>query len=148
MRILSSIAQVEPLPLVPPTVIATGGGGSAMRAATSRTRSSPSAIVAGWREEMWASHAPRVLVTWIPDHCPLSRAPRMTCKSRLGHRLALEQGDEARGAVPQLAPVDDHVDRAFFEEELRALESLGQRFAHRRLDDARARESDERAGLG
>src|SRR5437868_1335778 len=74
--------------------------------------------------------------------------PRMTCESRRRRRLALEERDEAGRAIAQLPPVDDHVDRALLEEELRALEAFGQRLAHRLLDDARAGESDERAGLG
>ena len=41
----------------------------------------------------------------------------------------------------QLAAIDDHVDHAVLDEELRALEALGQLLADRLLDDPRARRS-------
>jgi hypothetical protein len=47
-----------------------------------------------------------------------------------------------------LAPVDDHVDGALFEQELGALETLRQFLAHRLLDDARAGKADQRTRLG
>jgi len=48
----------------------------------------------------------------------------------------------------QLAPVDDDVDHAVREEELAALEPVGQLLADRLLDDARPGEPDERLRLG
>src|SRR5438105_715908 len=141
MRMRSRIAQVEPLPLVPPTVIATGRPSPKregdMRAATSRTRSSPSAIVAGCCAEMCASQSSSEVLL-----------KRGFAASSFGDGLALEQRDEARDLVAQAAPVDDHVHGALLEEEFRALEAFGQRLTHRLLDDARPGEADERAGLG
>ena len=52
-----------------------------------------------------------------------------------------------RDARPQLAPVHDHVDGAVLEQELAALEALGQRLAHRLLDHAGTSEPDQRARL-
>src|SRR5688572_23885158 len=79
---------------------------------------------------------------------PWAGAKRRRARSGFGQGLALEQRDEPRDALAQLAPVDDHVDRALLEQEFRALEALGQRLAHRLLDHARAGEADERPGLG
>jgi hypothetical protein len=45
-------------------------------------------------------------------------------------------------------PVNDEVDHPVVAQELRALEAVWQLLADRLLDDARAREADERAGLG
>src|SRR5258706_13810336 len=130
MRRGSRWAKVDPLPLVPPTVIASGGGASRMRAAPSRTRSSPSAIVAGCCAEMYSSHSS-------------SESFFNLCfaGSSLGRRLALEQREQARDLVAQLPAVDDHVDRAFLEEELRPLDSLGPSRGSRLLDDPRPGEA-------
>src|SRR5258706_10332311 len=118
---------VDPLP---------NESGSPMRSATSRTRSSPSAIVAGCCAEMYSSQSS-------------SESFFNLCfaGSSLGHRLALEQREQARDLVAQLPAVDDHVDRAFFEEELGALESLGQCLAHPLLDDARPGKAHQRSRL-
>ena len=53
----------------------------------------------------------------------------------------------ARERLLQLAPVHDHVQHAVLEQELRALEALGQLLADRLLDDARPGEADQGAGL-
>src|SRR5258708_36915733 len=113
MRMRSRYAQVDPLPLVPPTVIASGGGASRMRPATSRTRSSPSAIVAGCCAEMYSSQSS-------------SESFFNLCfaASSFGHWLALEEGDQASDLVAQLAAIDEHVDRALLQEESAALEFL------------------------
>ena len=54
----------------------------------------------------------------------------------------------ARDALAHVAPVHDHVENAVLEQKLAALKTLGQRLAHRLLDDARTGEADERARLG
>ena len=71
----------------------------------------------------------------------------------VGHRDREQRdgrGDrEDRGdAVAQVATVEDHVDRAVLEQELAALESLGQRLTHGLLDDAGPGEPDQRARFG
>ena len=53
-----------------------------------------------------------------------------------------------RSVVAQLLALDDHVEHAVLEQELGALEALGQRLADGLLDHARSREADERARLG
>ena len=50
--------------------------------------------------------------------------------------------------VLQLAAIDDDVEHAVLEQELAALEPLGQRLADGLLDDARAGEADQRLRLG
>ena len=47
-----------------------------------------------------------------------------------------------------LAPIDDEVEHALLEQELAALESLGQLLPDRLLDDARSGEADQRLRLG
>src|SRR5258708_10133512 len=54
------MAQVEPLPLVPATVITGQSKRRSRRWATSRTRSRPSAIFLGCRRSQYASHASNV----------------------------------------------------------------------------------------
>ena len=54
----------------------------------------------------------------------------------------------SRDHVLQLAAVDDDVEHAAFEEELAALEALGQRLPDGLLDHPRAGKADERLRLG
>src|SRR5512133_371515 len=58
----SSMAQVEPLPLVPPTVITGQAKRSCMRSATALTRSRPSSMVLGCNCSHQASHSARVFM--------------------------------------------------------------------------------------
>ena len=53
----------------------------------------------------------------------------------------------ARDRRLHLAPIDDQIEHAVLEQELAALESLGQLLPDRLLDDARAGEADERLRL-
>ena len=57
----SSIAQVEPLPLVPATLITGALNFRPRRSRTSATRSSVMSMVLGCRASQWASHCDRVL---------------------------------------------------------------------------------------
>src|SRR4051812_49997983 len=65
-----------------------------------------------------------------------------------GSGFALEERDEAGDLVAQVAAVDDHVDGALLQQELRALEAFRKRLANGLLDHARTCETDQRAGLG
>ena len=66
-----------------------------------------------------------------------------------GRRRKPQQKGEQRGQfVAHLAPVHDHVDRSFLEQELGALETLRKLLAHGLLDDAWASKADQRPGLG
>src|SRR5215207_6345702 len=56
-RIDSSIAHVEPLPLVPPTVMTGHSSRALSRPSTSATRSRPSAIGLGCCFSMYSSHS-------------------------------------------------------------------------------------------
>ena len=82
---------------------------------------------------------------------------RQPLRERAGHgaslmqrrpRLFQQHAQQRCDPLAHVAPVDDHVERAVIEQELAALEALGQRLAHRLLDHARAGEADERARLG
>src|SRR2546423_11709165 len=143
----SSIAHVEPLPLVPP-MVTTGTDPLpglpprgreklfpwdrvSILAATSRTRSRPNAMAAGCCAEMYASQSSSEVFL-----------KRGFAGSSFGDGLSLEERDEARDLLAQVAPVHDHVDGALLQQEFRALETFGQRLAHRLLDDARAGEAD------
>jgi hypothetical protein len=46
-----------------------------------------------------------------------------------------------------VAPIHDHVERAFLEQELRSLEALRELLADRLLDDSWAGEADQGPGL-
>src|SRR5690606_13069537 len=128
----SSVATQLPLPLVPPTVtMRYGGSRRPITPSTARTRSRPRSISRGCSRSCQASQAARSL--------PAKRRPAL-----LLQRPAGEHGQEARDGVAHLAPVHDHVEGAVLEEELAALETLRQGFAHRLLDDARPGEADQR----
>src|SRR3546814_2811505 len=61
-----------------------------------------------------------------------------------GRALGLHQDAEQVGQlVAHLATVDDQVDRAVVDQELRTLESFRQRLAHGLLDHTRAGEADQ-----
>jgi len=62
--------------------------------------------------------------------------------------LPLQHRDRPRDAPAQLAPVDDRVDRAGLQQELGALEALGQLLAHGVLDHPRPGKADQRLRLG
>src|SRR6266571_1580223 len=62
--------------------------------------------------------------------------------------LPLQNGKKIRELVAHLAPVDDHIDCALLEQELRTLKALGELLAHGLLDDARPGETDERTRFG
>src|SRR5690606_35946849 len=62
-RMLSSMAQVEPLPLVPPTTMRTQGSDSAMRSATWHTRSRPRSMALACRPSRYASQSSSAAVS-------------------------------------------------------------------------------------
>ena len=123
-----------------------------MRSRTARTRSSPIAIDFGCSVSRYASQPARSHRARCAGRVALSvrkiRAiPRCVHGNRRRGR-ARQQREQARELVAQLAAVDDHVERALLEQELGALEALGQLLANRLLDDARTGEADQRARLG
>src|SRR3954466_13205446 len=76
---------------------------------------------------------------------------RTVTESRSGDRVAaqaLQHRDLTRDARSKLPAVDDHVDGSGLQQELGALEALGQLLADGVLDHARPGESDQRLGLG
>ena len=75
---------------------------------------------------------------------PARRRPAGAAAAARRHAEAQHAGDD----VLQLAPIDDDVEHAVLEQELAALEALGQLLPDRLLDDARAGEADERLRLG
>src|SRR5438105_15533809 len=78
----------------------------------------------------------------------LARCERAIPRVSRGCRNPEKKREEMRELVAHLAPVDDHVDGAVLEQELRALKTFGQRFPHRLLNDARTGEADQCARLG
>jgi len=48
----------------------------------------------------------------------------------LRRSLPLQEREKIRELVAHLAPVDDHVDRTFLEQEFRPLETFGKLLAH------------------
>ena len=77
-----------------------------------------------------------------------ARDSQAACRRPSAARLLHQQSQQRCDALAHVAPIDDHVQRAVLEQELAALEALGQRLAHGLLDDARTGEADERARLG
>src|SRR6185295_12519629 len=139
---LSSIATHEPLPFVPATVTTLYGG---LRrpsvSSTATNRSSRRSIRFGWTVSNQASQrssvSPRCgVVTGNEPPSSGQRRPRRQLR------------EQRRDLVAGVPAIENHVDGALLEQELGALESFGQRLAGRLLDDARPRETDQRAGLG
>src|SRR5438445_662656 len=64
----SSIAQVDPLPLVPATVTTGHSKRRPMRWATARTRSRPISMALGCRLSQYASHSERVCMALLSPH--------------------------------------------------------------------------------
>src|SRR5690606_16075755 len=116
---LSSIATHEPLPLVPAIVITRNGGGlSPNRSSTAVTRSRVMSIFFGCSVSSQASHSSsdRPRRTGVTIDCFLAR-----------FRAVEELREQRGGLVARVTTVDDGVDRALLEQELRALETFGQR---------------------
>ena len=66
---------------------------------------------------------------------------------RLG-RCVAHEAQRAGQRRLHLAPIDDQVEHAVLEQELAALEAVGQLLADGLLDDARTGEADQRLRLG
>src|SRR6266581_220917 len=113
-------------------------------ALTAATRSRPSSMPAAPRgccASRWASQASRVSGMG-------SLGAARYAWTLLDRRNPLQQRDQGGQPVAHLAPIDDHVDGALVEQEFGPLESLGQRLAHRLLDDTGTGKADQRTGLG
>src|SRR5881409_1522080 len=67
------MAQVEPLPLVPPTVMTGHARRTPRRPSTSPTRSRPSAMAAGCCASIWRSQSSSDLRTGSPRRCGYDR---------------------------------------------------------------------------
>src|SRR5438094_9538857 len=126
---LSSIAQVEPLPLVPATLITGHSKRKPSRSRNACTRSSVRSMVFGCRRSQCASQS-----------CSVSN-------NGIGTE-SLQHAQRLRDGLPQLSSIDDHVHRALLHQEFGALETFGQLLAHRVRDDARAGKTDQRLWLG
>src|SRR5206468_5269952 len=59
-----------------------------------------------------------------------------------------QQAEQLSELLAQVLALDDAVDHALLDEELRALEALGELLADGLLDDPRPGEADQRVGLG
>src|SRR5262245_3383665 len=132
---LSSIATHEPLPFVPATVtIWYGGSRSPSCSSTATKRSRRRSIRFGCTVSNHASQR--------SSDCPLSDGivTRREPPGSGRHGAGAELGEQRRDLVAAVAPIENHVDRTFFEQELGPLKTFGQRFAGRLLDDARAGE--------
>src|SRR2546427_3612985 len=135
LRIAASIAATEPLPLVPPTWTSRyrcSGRPSASRSPS--IRSSP------WR--MPACSPPR------SDWSRATASAYVTSELTRSGRLGGEERENAAEGLLEITPLDDHVELAVREQELRALESLGQRLTDRLRNDPWSGEPDQRARLG
>ena len=120
--------------------------------APGRTRSSPRSIVGGCsrccQSSQSASCAKRGPGASDASLKSVTRDVQGLGRLRLRHewRATRQRREHRRDAFAQVATVHDHVDRAVLEQELAALEALGQCLAHGLLDDARAGESNQRRG--
>ncbi len=125
-RSTASSAAVEPLPLVPAT----------------RT--------AGKRRSGWPSAASsaRKGVEAEPDAGRSSARAMQPRQAGLGGHSAARWRRQRATVAFSSARWHDEVEEAVLEQELAALEPFGKALADRLLDDARAGEADQRAGLG
>src|SRR6478735_2488470 len=131
----SIIAQVEPLPLVPPTVMT---GQSSFRPSASRTRatlSSPMSMAFGCRDSRVESQSARLLgmlfmKAYLETGVELKRpgpanrtgpAKRLLSGQDVG-RLVLQQRQQPGDFLAHLAAVDNHVHGALLHQEFGALE--------------------------
>src|SRR5574343_680743 len=153
---LSSMAQVEPLPLVPATLITGQSKRRPRRSLTARTRSRVISISVGCRRSQWASQPSSVVgsgAVLMNDSAPgaMDAPGRWTRGWESGDgvgALTLQHGQLLGDGLAQLAAVQDHVDRALFKQELGTLEAFGKLLAHGVLDHARAGKADQGLGFG
>src|SRR3569832_1103457 len=146
----SSIATLEPLPLVPPTVITTKGGASACRHRhTARTRSRPRSILLGCRPSCQCSQASSVVWRAAAD-----RSSVMSCSPAVAQRRLPHHGAGWWVNIARMLAIRSRMSRrttiksrALLLQKLAALKALGQGLALGLLDHARARETDEGVGL-
>src|SRR5437899_9501019 len=113
----SRCATVEPLPLVPPTVM-TGHAGRSNPStrATAATRARPMSMVFGCTDSCRASHSASVRTRSV---CLSRRCLPAGGASGGGGACGLlqQQAQHRHNAIAHVAPVDDHVERAVLEEE-------------------------------
>src|SRR5262245_66545921 len=98
----SSIAQTEPFPLVPPTMMMGKAGLRSSASLTRCTLSNPSAIALGCWLSMYASHSESVRCVE-----PISKT-QISSSRRRG--LFQHHGKQRRELVAHLPAVHDHVD--------------------------------------
>src|SRR5512135_1472524 len=103
----SNMAQVDPLPLVPPTVIK-GTPWVMPRACLTRcTRSRPRSIGRAWMRSTYASQSESD-----------SGIERRTCRgSNADGRHPLQQSQDGSKSFAQVAPIDDEIDGALLQQE-------------------------------
>src|SRR5581483_5088368 len=151
---LSSKAQVEPLPLVPPTVTTGHEKRSPRARRTVSTRARPKSIATGCKCSRYRSQSEsgaellgrsgrREVANWKTR----AAGPLHVAKSAY-RRSTHEQGHQIGEPVTHLASIDDHVDRAVLEQKLCALKPLRKGLLDCLLDHPRAGESDQCAGFG
>ena len=147
------MAVTDPLPLVPATMTeakARSGWPSAAQSARDVLEAELDAEVLEAEEEL-----ERIDMAWAgtrrqDSDCDGARRRRPTARAggAGGARPRTPKRSTRAIDVLQLAAIDDHVEHAVLEQELAALEALGQLLADRLLDDARAGEADQRLRLG
>ena len=115
------MAQVEPLPLVPLTVT-TGHATRASRFAQHGTHAVEAESRSPWDA---ASRDTRASSGRLAGRGMGGRRGSARMPPVRGCRLAQEQREQARELVAQLAAIDDEVERALLQQELRALEPSG-----------------------
>src|SRR5210317_726698 len=128
------MATLEPLPLVPATVITCSATGSSRRSRTSCTRSSPRSISCGDRLSSHVSHAD----SGVP-------VGSINSESGRGNRTwtIFEFGQQVTNLLTHLPAIHDHVDCTVIQQKLAALKPFGQALANRLLDDTRPGKSNQ-----
>src|SRR3569623_1373214 len=153
-------ALVEPLPLVPPTMMSGKSGARPSASLTRRTRSRPRSIVLGCSRSSRASQASREVSRCtirlrrdgMPDRNQTNRRDAGMSPPTLGGQSAWDSGCQRRPAhhhrqrgrelATHLAAIDDTVDGTLLLQEFGALEAFRQGFAHGLLDYARPGKAD------
>src|ERR1700689_1056576 len=128
----SRCATVEPLPLVPATVMTGNANSTTPKArATVPMRASPMSMLFGCTDSCSVSHSASVRIG-------------NAARGASGGGGKLQQHAQQRcDAVANVATIDDHVDRPVIEQKLAALEPLRKRLAHGLLDDTRPGKPDQ-----
>src|SRR5688572_1288739 len=147
-----TMAVTEPLPFVPATWMEVNARSGCPRASQSRAIFSrpsliPKVSCANSRSSTSARSIFR-LKTAATGAGELLHAGGCAFSRKVNRRFGAHEPQRARDDRFQFPPIDHQVEHAVLDQELAALEALRQLLPDRLLDDARAREADERLGFG